>query len=87
MNELAKPDRSAQTVTDVRKELEQSRRRLASSADALRGDLREGISDLRHHALELKGKLNWKNWVAKNPWGFVLGAVAVGILLGTRGRT
>lgn len=87
MNELIKPERSAQSVTEVRKELDESRRRLANSADALRGDLREGVSDLRRGAHELKEKLNWKTWVAKNPWGFALGAVAVGIFLGTRSRS
>lgn len=87
MNELARPDRSAQSVNDVRKELDESRRKLASSADALRGDLREGVADLRRGAHDLKEKLNWKNWVAKNPWGFALGAVAVGIFLGTRSRS
>jgi hypothetical protein len=86
MNELAKPD-GAQSVSDVRKELDESRRRLASSADALRGDLRESVSDLKRGAHELKQKLNWKNWVSRNPWGFVLGAVAVGIFLGTRDRS
>jgi ElaB/YqjD/DUF883 family membrane-anchored ribosome-binding protein len=76
-----------ESVNEVRQELAESRRRLASTADALRGDLREGVADLRAGAHELKQKLNWKNWVAKNPWGFVLGAVAVGIYLGTRDRS
>ena len=44
MNELARPNAAAQSVTDVRKELEDSRRRLAASADALRADLREGVT-------------------------------------------
>lgn len=86
MNELAKPDHSAQSVNEVRKELDESRRRLASTADALRGDLREGVADLRAGAHQLKEKLNWKNWVAKNPWHFALGAVGIGIYLGTRDR-
>jgi ElaB/YqjD/DUF883 family membrane-anchored ribosome-binding protein len=87
MNELAKPDRSAQSVADVRKELEDSRRRLSSSADALRDELAEGVADLRAGAQAIKQKLNWKNWVAKHPWRFALGAVAVGIFLGTRDRS
>ncbi|MBS1150652.1 MAG: hypothetical protein H6Q89_2350 [Myxococcaceae bacterium] len=87
MNELAKPDRSAQSVTELRKEVDESRRRLAESADALRADLRENVLELKRGAHELKEKLNWKTWVARNPWGFVLGAVAVGIFLGTRDRS
>lgn len=87
MNEIVKPDPNPQSVREVRKELDESRRRLSSSADALRGDLREGVSDLRRGASELKEVLNWKAWVAKNPWGFVIGAVAFGIFLGTRDRS
>ena len=71
----------------MRKELDESRRRLASSADALRGDLREGVSELKRGASELQKNLSWRTWVARNPWGFVLGAVAVGIFLGTRDRS
>ncbi len=87
MDELTKPERASQDVTAVRKELEDSRRRLSSTADALRGDLREGVLDLRRGAAELKEKLKWRNWVANNPWGFVFGAMAVGVFLGTRGRS
>ena len=86
MKELAKAG-AAQSVGDVRKEVDESRRKLASTADALRVDLREGVMDLKRGASELKQKLNWKTWVAKNPWGFVAGAVAVGIFLGTRNRS
>lgn len=86
MDELARPGRAVQSVADVRRDLEQSRQRLASSAEALRTDLREGISDLRQEAAELKKKLSLKTWVARNPWGFVAGAVMVGIFLGSRSR-
>lgn len=87
MNKLARNDHGAQSVAQVREELEESRRRLVSSADTLREDLREGVTEIRRGAHELKEKLNWKNWVARNPWGFVLGAVAVGILLGRSNRS
>lgn len=84
---LVRAERAPQTVAEVRKDLEESRKRLTSSADALRGDLREGLSAMTHGASELKDKLNWKSWVAKNPWACVAGAVAVGIFLGSRSRS
>ena len=84
MNELARPE--ARSVAEVRKELDESRRRLASSADALREDLHEGVDVLKRGAAAVKEKLDWKAWVNKNPWAFVAGALAVGIYLGTRNR-
>lgn len=87
MNGLATVDRGTTSVAQVRKELDASRQKLATTADALREDLSLGVADLREGAQKLKQKLNWKNWVAKNPWGFVVGAVAVGIFLGTRNRS
>ncbi len=81
---LARPE--ARSVAEVRKELDESRRRLASSADALRDDLHEGVETLKRGALKVKEQLNWKSWVAKNPWAFVAGAVALGLYLGTRNR-
>jgi ElaB/YqjD/DUF883 family membrane-anchored ribosome-binding protein len=87
VTKLARIDRGEQSVADVRRELDESRQRLASSADSLRSDVRESVSDLRRGAHELKERLYWKNWVAKHPWGFVLGAVAVGVFLGRRNRS
>lgn len=81
---LARPE--ARSVAEVRKELDESRRRLASSADALRDDLKEGVDTLKRGAQKVKEQLNWKAWVAKNPWAFVAGAVALGLYLGTRSR-
>ncbi len=87
MNQMVKPEAPLQTVDDVRKELERSRRRLSSSADALRGEIKEGVTELRRGAHAIKEGFSLKHWVAKNPWGFVVGAIAVGIYLGTRDRS
>lgn len=84
MNKLARVNSRPQTVSEIREEIDLSRRRLASSADSLRDDLLEGVREIRQKAEEIKEKLYWKNWVARHPWKFVAGAVAVGIILGRK---
>ena len=86
LNALTQAGEISQSVALVRKELEESRRRLTSSADALRTDLREGVSDLRRGVHLIKDRLNWKSWMARHPWSLLAGAFAVGIYLGTRKR-
>lgn len=87
MNKLARLDDQTATVIRIRRQLEESRQRLASSADVLQADLRDGVSELTRGARELSDTLSWKSWAARHPWGFTLCAVGLGLFLGTRARS
>jgi hypothetical protein len=80
MRELVKPsDLAEETSARVRADLERSRAKLAASVEALRGDLKDG-------AYALRQSVSVKAWIAKNPWGLVVGGLALGLFLGTRRR-
>ena len=87
MNELTKAKPAELTSDQLRQELERSRAKVSASADALRDDLRQGVADFKAGASELKRNLDWKIWVARNPWGVLAGAFAVGLILGSRRRS
>ncbi|GEM_PF-3504673 len=87
MNQLSKIEPREQTAAEVRAELDRSRNRLAKSADALRDELKDGVTELRKGAHAIKEGMTLKHWVSKNPWGFVAGALAIGIILGARNRS
>ena len=98
MNQLSRIAPASQTSEQVRQDLERSRARVAASVDALRDDLKLGVSkitasasevrqEIKRSAAALKRGMNWKLWVARNPWGFVAGGLALGLLLGSRRRS
>ena len=97
LNQLAKAGKP-ETSDQVRADLERSRAKMAGAVEALRNELKSSVGELQHTASEvtreikvgaaaIKRGLNWKLQVAKHPWGWVAGAVVVGILLGSRRRT
>jgi len=98
MNELSKINEAEETAAKVRQDLERSRAKVAASVDALRDDLKSSVTELTQGASEvtreiklgasaIKTAMSWRTWVGKNPWGFLAGAFAVGLILGTRRRS
>lgn len=58
-----------------------SRVELEASVERERQDLRDAVQDLQVASLE---SVSPSHWVAQRPYLFVVGAFAVGFLLGTR---
>lgn len=62
----------SRTPDEVRAEIVRARHQITRSAQALR--------------TEVATRMDWRGWVRRRPLLFVAGALAVGVLLGTRRR-
>jgi hypothetical protein len=51
--------------------------------DRLRERLQTSLGALETRLSELR---DWRSWVRRHPWPFLLGAFATGVLLGMRGK-
>jgi ElaB/YqjD/DUF883 family membrane-anchored ribosome-binding protein len=65
-----------------------SRYPVQSEASQVRVEIERAREELSRSALALKDEMaatvDWRGWVQEHPWTFVLGAVGVGLVLGSR---